>query len=300
MLLLPQRQEPDEQAARRALREQQHRLTAHRSQVLQQRQQEDAAWQTVCHERRAWLRPAHWTPRQRPAYLVAEDHWQQVRVQRQVTLARRQQEDAQWHANQEQLQTPPAPPAAKPPWIAILVLTDICTRQCLGLPIFAAGAKVTAEEVIAALRALLPAELRFLIIERGTHFTAQPFAQEEDFVQVLIARHRPESNGIAERFVRTLKEWRAARAWSGPRRWGRCSRSAVPRTMTVPIKGWASLGSHRTSSPPGFGSCRSSAHVQHVSAPNTNGVGGRDMHRRWRVRPALVSAFDPAWWPPIG
>jgi len=32
---------------------------------------------------------------------------------------------------------------------------------------------------------------------------------------VLIARHRPESNGIAERFVRTLKEWLAERAWSG-------------------------------------------------------------------------------------
>ncbi len=81
-----------------------------------------------------------------------------------------------------------------------------------GLPLFAVGPKVTAEEVIAALRALLPAELQFLISDRGTHFTATPFAQfaqDEDFVHVLIARHRPESNGIAERFVRTLKEWLA-------------------------------------------------------------------------------------------
>ena len=66
--------------------------------------------------------------------------------------------------------------------------------------------------------ALLPAELQFLIADRGTHFTAQPFAafaEEEDFVHVLIARHRPESNGIAERFVRTLKAWLAERAWDG-------------------------------------------------------------------------------------
>jgi transposase InsO family protein len=211
------RQELHEQAARRALRAQQRHLAAHWSQVLQQRQQEDAAWQTVCQERRAWLRPARWTPQQWPAYLVAEDHWQQVRAQRQVTLARRQQEDAQWHATQEQVQAPPAPTAAKPQWIAILVLTDNCTRQCLGLPLFVAGAKVTAEEVIAALRALLPAELQFLISDRGTHFTAQQFAQfaqEEDYVHVLIARHRAESNGIAERFVRSLKEWLADRAWS--------------------------------------------------------------------------------------
>jgi transposase InsO family protein len=64
---------------------------------------------------------------------------------------------------------------------------------------------------------LLPAERQFLISDRGTHFTAHQFAQfaqEEDFVHVLIARHRPESNGFAERFVRTLKEWLAARAWS--------------------------------------------------------------------------------------
>ena len=31
--------------------------------------------------------------------------------------------------------------------------------------------------------------------------------QEQEFVHVLIACHGPQSNGIAERFVRTLKEW---------------------------------------------------------------------------------------------
>jgi transposase InsO family protein len=147
---------------------------------------------------------------------VAEAQWLQQRAQHQAALAQRCQEDAQWLADQAQGQAPLAPHAAKPPWIAILVVTDNCTRQCLGLPLFAVGPKVTAEEVVAALRVLLPAELQFLISDRGTHFTAHQFAQfaqEEDFVHVLIARHRPESNGIAERFVRTLKEWLAARAW---------------------------------------------------------------------------------------
>jgi transposase InsO family protein len=109
-------------------------------------------------------------------------------------------------------------------WVAILVLTDNCTRRCPGLPLFAVGPRVSAEEVIAALRALLPSELRFLISDRGTHFTARPFAEfarEEDFVHVLIARHRPESNGIAERFVRTLKEWLAEHAWGDAEALGR-------------------------------------------------------------------------------
>jgi len=63
---------------------------------------------------------------------------------------------------------------------------------------------------------LLPAHLQFLISDRGTHFTANVFqqlAKETEFVHVVIARHRPQSNGIAERFVRTLKEWLADKAW---------------------------------------------------------------------------------------
>jgi transposase InsO family protein len=208
---------PTAQAAGRPHRAQQRQLAVQRVQFLQQRAQEDAAWQAACHERRAAQRPAPWTPRAWAAWRAAEDHWLLLRDQRQARLTRRQQEDAQWRADHEHLQAQLAPPAAKPPWLAILVLTDNCTRQCLGLPLFVAGPKVTAEVIIAALRALLPAELQFLISDRGTHFTARQFAefaQEEDFVQVLIARQRPQSNGFAERFVRTLKEWLATRAWS--------------------------------------------------------------------------------------
>ena len=111
-------------------------------------------------------------------------------------------------------------------WIAILVITlrrsrallfaDNCTRQCLGLPLFVTGAKVTAQMVVEALRQLLPSELQFLISDRGPQFTAglmKQLACEADFIHVVIARHRPQSNGIAERFVRTLKEWLEDKSW---------------------------------------------------------------------------------------
>ena len=101
-------------------------------------------------------------------------------------------------------------------WIAILVIVDNCTHQCLGLPLFVAGANVTFEMIVEALRVLLPPELRFLISDRGTHFKANAFktlVHSEEFIHVLIARHRPESNGIAERFVRSLKEWLQDKSW---------------------------------------------------------------------------------------
>ena len=66
------------------------------------------------------------------------------------------------------------------------------------------------------LRCLLPKELQFLITDRGGHFRANAFqllVQSHEFIHVVIARHRPQSNGIAERFVRTLKEWLKETSW---------------------------------------------------------------------------------------
>ncbi len=133
------RQETAEQAAARLLREQRKRVNGQRAQVLAQRKQEDAAWRAVCRERQTRLRPARWTPRQPAAYLAAEDYFLVLQDQRQATLTRREQEDAAKHAALVRLAPPPAPPVTKPPWIAILVVTDNCTRQCLGLPLFVAG-----------------------------------------------------------------------------------------------------------------------------------------------------------------
>jgi transposase InsO family protein len=187
-------------------------LRAERSVQRAQRRQEDRAWQDLCAARRT-------APERRRRSATAREAaaaWRVQRAQRREVLAQRKQEDALWQRRRQALQDapPPAPMARR--WIAVLVLTDNCTRQCLGLPLFAAGPKVTAEMVRDALRTLLPPALQFLISDRGIHFTARAvarLAREAEFVHVLIARHRPQSNGIAERFVRTLKEWLAAQTW---------------------------------------------------------------------------------------
>lgn len=198
------------------LRQAEERLRIQRRNTRDQRGQEDTAWQTlrqqhrqeriemsqrrVCYgERKAW-----------------KANWQALRQHRHQVLEQRQQEDETWRQQRQKLRTQLADLPIVTIWIAVLVMTDNCTRQCLGLPLFVAGANVTSEMVIAALRTLLPAELQFVISDRGVHFTAQAFKElvrTAEFIHVEIARHRPQSNGIAERFVRTLKEWLATQSW---------------------------------------------------------------------------------------
>ena len=196
-------------------------LRTERRNIRKRRELEDAAWQATWHQQRSEKPSAEEIaqPKLRARWGSRKAQTQQrqgLREQRRQQLEQRQQEDELWRLDRislrEQMTLLPSVTA----WIAILVITDNCTRQCLGLPLFVAGSHVTAEMVVAALRVLLPANLQFLISDRGTHFTADVFrqlAKEADFVHVVIARHRPQSNGIAERFVRTLKEWLADKAW---------------------------------------------------------------------------------------
>jgi len=208
----------DPAALQRAIRQAADRLRVERRAVRQRRQAEDALWRQLWrqqHPPHAAERP---TPRPpAPVVPLPSAMWRTLRQQRQETLRQRAAEDAIWRAARQDIRTQLAPATASRTWIAILVITDNCTRQCRGLPLFVAGASVTAEQVVDALRDLLAPDLQFLITDRGTHFTANAFAQlatDADFVHVLIARHRPQTNGIAERFVQTLKDWLAAHTWT--------------------------------------------------------------------------------------
>ena len=203
------------------LRHEEETLRAKRRGVRERRKREDAAWQVLKANRRAQqekhkvLRHAN----KRPLWgsqTAENERFKQLRQQRRAQIEQRTVENQQWRKAREQLRLRLSQLPLVITWIAILVITDNCTRQCLGLPLFVAGANVTAEMVVDALRRLIPVELQFLISDRGPQFRAnlmKQLAYDLSFVHVVIARHRPESNGIAERFVRTLKEWLADKSW---------------------------------------------------------------------------------------
>ena len=190
-------------------------LQAARYTLRQQRVHEDQNWRAA---KSQWRQTrANRKTLDPVAYTATASAWKQERQARQATLAHRKAENVAWHTPLAQARAVQAPPAAgSREWVAVAVIIDNCTRQCLGLPLFTAGAHLTSKELIAALRDVLPAELEFLISDQGTHFRATvfaDFAHEREFTHVPVYRHRPESNGIAERFVRTLKAELRAAAW---------------------------------------------------------------------------------------
>jgi transposase InsO family protein len=194
---------------------------AERHQVIQQRRQEDANWLTerkAHHQIVASYRGL--TRRERAEFAsvwqAEKVHWMKREADRSEMLSKRKQENLEWHQHNQERKGNSYP--AGRAWIAILVITDNCSRQCLSLPVFISGSKLTAEEVVTALRACLPKDLAFLITDQGTHFRCKSMlklAEEADFIHVLIYRHRPQTNGIAERFVLTLKNWLKNKAWNG-------------------------------------------------------------------------------------
>jgi len=208
-------------AEKRATRREAARLRDERRQIREQRKLEDAAWKEVRTVRKAAEQAYRELPRQerhqeRKNKQARDERWRVLWNQRSAALKERKQEDAQWQQQRLNLKERWSQFPASTTWIAILVVIDNCTRQCLGLPLFALGPHVTSEMIVQALQLLLPPELLFLISDRGTHFTAstfKKFALSAEFIHVLIARHRPQSNGISERFVCTLKEWLADKSW---------------------------------------------------------------------------------------
>jgi len=201
-------------AKKRALRIEKGQLRDERRQVRHQREQEDVLWKK---QKLQWqkqkIEPSNISTSQRK---LQDETWRLIRDARCQLKTQRLLEDEQWRQHKLSWREREAQLPIITSWIAILVVTDNCTRQCMGLPLFVAGSHVTSQMIVDALKELLPPELLFIISDRGIHFTADAFqqlVQDEEFIHVLIARHRPQSNGIAERFVRTLKEWLKDKSW---------------------------------------------------------------------------------------
>jgi transposase InsO family protein len=205
------------QAARQALNARSDELRVARRAQRQARRATAAAWQAQRADHRAARQtPAAPTRAERQARRAA---WAAARAAHTQEIAPRTAEDAAWRQARQAILQALAELTATPlvrAWLAILVVIDNGTRRCLQLPLFVTGAHVTAAEIVTQLRQHWPADLQFVISDNGAQFIAElfaQFAQDLGFLQIRIAPHRPQTNGIAERFVRTLKAWLAWHTW---------------------------------------------------------------------------------------
>lgn len=223
---------------------------AQRHEVWERRKREDREWRSD----KAAFRQAKRSHQQLPKAQREQqaDVWEQelaIWIQRREQRIAQQQvrklENETWHQRNRALQAGDNADPVKRAWLAVLVITDNCTRQRLGLPMFRSGASVTSQEVVSALQTCLPSELQFLISDQGKHFKTQrmqQLAQEKAFVQVLVYRHRPQSNGIAERFVQTFKRWLRSHSWTTPEKLERLIASFILEYNQRPHQGLAIPG----------------------------------------------------------
>jgi transposase InsO family protein len=221
-----QAEEDPMKAERAALRTDEEALRIERRLLRQQRKKEDQDWRAYRQSRRTFNR--WWDSLDTEAKVIfrhqklaADDTWRRHKARRRERMQERKAQDEQWRQARQNIRQRRAALDEKAQalalqWVAILVILDNCTRQCLALPLFEAGKHVTAEMVVAALRKALPSSLRFLISDNGAQFIAQAMtdlATELGFRQVRISPRRAKTNGIAERFVRTFREMLAWYAW---------------------------------------------------------------------------------------
>jgi transposase InsO family protein len=209
---------------RQARRSAAQRLQVSRREERARRQLRDRRWQEQGREHRARVAAVQEARLAgRPGWKlqagVLKAHWRAAWAERHREYAQRRADDARWWEERQAVRPRADTVGPAMAWIAILVIVDNCTRRCVGVPLFTLGVHVTADLVVAALRALLPRELAYLIADGGTHFAGTALAEltrAHGFVRVPLAIHRPQSNGIAERFVETLKSWLARQPWETP------------------------------------------------------------------------------------
>jgi transposase InsO family protein/transposase len=183
------------------------------------RRKEDEAWQNYRDERKKLLQEWRGMSRRKRKGLKewkrrSDEDWKQRIAERKQVMSTRMEEDEVWRMKRKEMKE--RMNIVVTSLAAILVIIDNCTRKCIGLPVFMTGRSVTADEVITALEAKLPPDLKYIISDNGRQFIAEAFQRlcdSRNIVQVRITPHRPSTNGIAERFVQRLEEMLEEKEW---------------------------------------------------------------------------------------
>ena len=127
-------------------------LQDERRDLRQRRQLEDAAWAALKGARKT--QPTGAAKPSAPERKAQDQQWRILRDQRRAAVIRRKEVAQEWKQKRLVLRQQWTELPIVTAWIAILVITDNCSRQCLGLPLFVAGPRVTAELIVQTLKSV--------------------------------------------------------------------------------------------------------------------------------------------------
>ncbi len=205
---------------KKELKQEEKELRDSRRKVRGQRKSEDTVYESEKKEyneaKQQYKKLTRKEKESNEAYMQKKKHeWERNKKWRQQRKQKREEEDKLWREQRKKINEK----KSKLPittWFAILIIIDNCTRKTIELPLFTSGVNTTAEATAEALKKALPL-IEYLISDRGVHFKnkwVSELARKLGFKHVFVGPYRPQTNGIAERFVRTLKEWLLDKTWT--------------------------------------------------------------------------------------
>jgi hypothetical protein len=152
---------------------------------------------------------------------ISKQVWRELKSNRSNEKTLIKQENLVWHQDIQNINSQiPNFSKATPPvsnLYAVLIGIDNKSRKCHCLAPIIGGKNTTAEDVIKQLQTCLPKGLEYILSDNGTPFIAEEFIgllADKGIVHIRISPYRPQTNGIAERHVRTMKEILSSKKWN--------------------------------------------------------------------------------------
>lgn len=199
-----------ERKKRIELREREQELRRKRREIRERRHEEDEEWRKCRPQRKKEKN---------------KSNWKRKKAERRKLLKKRKQEDREWREKRKKLREQKERLKKQRTsnsksidrlnaLLCVLLVVDNCTRYCFSLSVLTG--EVTAEAVVKVLKKVLPTHLKYLISDNGRQFVADVFEQfciDEMIKHIRISPYRAQTNGIAERLVRTIKELLESEKW---------------------------------------------------------------------------------------
>lgn len=181
----------EEMERKAIIKQEEEELRAWRRNIRIERKKEDEKWRKYREKRLKLKKGREETSKDefREEKKRSDEEWKKKTAERKELTAKRKKEDEEWRNKRKEIKENTNVIITS--LVAILVIIDNCTRKCLGLPVFIKGRKITADDIIKALKNRLPPELKYIISDNGKQFIFRLIKLSQSLLQRLFNDNVP-------------------------------------------------------------------------------------------------------------